>query len=214
MAEPRASDEIKLKRVVRYLSQKPRGFYFFTFQADPEDLVCVVDSDWAGCTKTRKSTSGGAVLRGAHCLAAWSRTQSCISLSSGEAELNAILKGATETMGLRTLMEELGLKAQIKIKGDSSVCHGVLHREGHGRVKHLALKQLWLQSHVKSGDVVFQKIPRAENPADSLVKNWGQEGPEMLRRLGIQRWKRTWCYSVKVVHLEGSLGVKDRQFRC
>ena len=81
-------------------------------------------------------------------------------------------------------MEELGLKAQIRIQGDSSACHGVLHREGSGRIKHLALKQLWLQSHVKPGEIVFEKVPRASNTADSLVKYWGQEGPEMFKKLG------------------------------
>ena len=117
------------------------------------------------------------MVRGGHGLGQWSRTQSSIALSSGEAELNAALKGATELVGLRALMQELDLSAKLEVRGDSAACHGTLHREGCGRIKHLEIKQLWLQSRVKSGDVAYRKIPRASNPADSLAKHWAADGP-------------------------------------
>ena len=116
------------------------------------------------------------MVRGSHCLAHWSRTQSTIALSSGEAELNAALKGATEAIGARTLMGELGMGCDIVLWGDSSACSGTLHREGAGRVKHLELKQLWLQQRIRKGEVDYHKIPRQENPADSLCKPWSKDG--------------------------------------
>ena len=177
MAKPMGQDEVKLKRLIRYLRHKPRGIYHYPWQ-DPTALIhCYVDSDWAGCTRTRKSTSGGALMRGNHCLHQWSRTQACIALSSGEAELNAALKGGTELIGARTLLHELGVEAQLEILGDSTACHGTLHREGTGRIKHLELKQLWLQAHVKSGSIKYTKIDRSRNPADSLAKHWSTDGP-------------------------------------
>ena len=114
-------------------------------------------------------------MRGSHCLGQWSRTQSCVALSSAEAELNASLKGACELMALQTLFAELGDSMSIEILGDSSACLGVLHREGVGRVKHLQLKQLWLQSHIKDGNVRYTKVPREANPSDTLTKNWGKD---------------------------------------
>ena len=115
-------------------------------------------------------------MRGDHCLGQWSRTQSCVALSSGEAELNAALKGGTELIGLRTMIRELGLDASLCICGDSSACHGTLHREGCGRIKHLELKQLWLQGKVKAGDVSYCKVPRNDNPSDSFTKHWSADG--------------------------------------
>ena len=49
------------------------------------------------------------MVRGGHCLHQWSRTQSNIALSSGEAELNAALKGGVELIGVQNLMLELGM---------------------------------------------------------------------------------------------------------
>ena len=126
------------------------------------------------------------MLRGRHCISQWSRTQSCIALSSGEAELNAALKGGTELLGVRTLLAELGLDARLEIYGDSSACHGTLHRDGCGKIKHLELKQLWLQSKIKAGDVTFIKVPRDLNPADSLTKNWSTDGQKHFALLNYE----------------------------
>ena len=104
MSKPRMVDELHLKRLIRYLRHHPRGVYKYSWQQPMGKLQCFTDSDWAGCVHTRKSTSGGALMRGGHCLHHWSRTQATIALSSGEAELNSSLKGGTELIGARTLM--------------------------------------------------------------------------------------------------------------
>ena len=44
------------------------------------------DADFAGCIKTRRSTSGGLVMRGSHVIKSWSTNQSVVAPSSGEAE--------------------------------------------------------------------------------------------------------------------------------
>ena len=178
MAKPTWGDVVKLKRLIRYLVHHPRGIFHFPWQAreNANMLTCFVDSDWAGCVRTRKSTSGGFLMRGTHCLGHWSRTQANIALSSCEAELNAALKGGVECIGLQTISAELGREMEVTMCGDSSACTGFLHREGVGRIKHLALKQLWLQHHVKEGNVRFVKIGREDNPADSLAKSWAGDG--------------------------------------
>ena len=127
------------------------------------------DSDWAGCTKTRRSTSGGGILSGTHLLTHWSRTQTCVALSSGEAELNAMLKAACEGLSLLYLLEELGERRQLHLRGDSSASHGTLHRLGSGRGKHLQTRQLWLQEKVYAGEVGLEKVPRNVNWADALT---------------------------------------------
>ena len=55
------------------------------------------------------------------------------------------------------------------LKGDSSANDGILKRSGAGKVKHLSVRQLWLQEKV--GEVVLwhEKIPRAINVADAMT---------------------------------------------
>ena len=183
MAAPSTRDEMALKRILRYLRGKPRACYLYTWQSCCSQLTVQVDSDWAGCSRTRKSTSGGVLSRGGHVLGTWSRTQATIALSSGEAELNGSLKGASELLGASAILLETGHTMELVIEGDSSACQGTLHREGVGRMKHLEVRQLWLQSLVKEERVRFQKIPRAQNAADTLTKHWGPDAQTHFDRV-------------------------------
>ena len=58
-----------------------------------------VDSDHAGCRRTRKSTSGGVAMLGQHILMEHNITQPVVALSSGESEFYAIIKGITTGQG-------------------------------------------------------------------------------------------------------------------
>ena len=97
-------------------------------------------------------------MMGDHLLTHWSRTQSCVALSSGEAELNAMLKAASEGLCLKYLLEEIGEGKMLHLRGDSSASHGTLQRLGSGRVKHLQTRQLWLQEKVYTGEVSVENV--------------------------------------------------------
>ena len=56
-------------------------------------------------------------MSGTHLLAHWSRTQSCVALSSGEAELNAMLKAACEGLNLKYLHDEIGEERMLHLRG-------------------------------------------------------------------------------------------------
>ena len=86
MSCPDARDWHSLKRLGRYLLKRERAVSHFCYQSRPEYWSVWVDSDWAGCQRTRKSTSGGIVMFGSHTVKSWSTTQQVIALSSGEAE--------------------------------------------------------------------------------------------------------------------------------
>ena len=53
VSEPRMSDIMKLKRLIRYLQSYRRLVQKFRCQADREALTVMVDSDWTGCRRTR-----------------------------------------------------------------------------------------------------------------------------------------------------------------
>ena len=89
MAKPRKGDEIQLKRRARYLQKYPRCVLQHAWQEPTTGVTSYTDSDWGGCVKTRKSTSGGCAMKGEHLFLWRARTQQLIALSSAEAELNA-----------------------------------------------------------------------------------------------------------------------------
>ena len=59
MSCPSNLEWIALKRLGRYLIGKPRAVSHFKYQSTLSGIEVSVDSDWAGCTRTRRSTSGG-----------------------------------------------------------------------------------------------------------------------------------------------------------
>ena len=54
---------------------------------------------------------------------------------------------------------------------DASAAVGIACRRGLGKVRHIELDQLWLQSQVARGRVRVYKVPGEENIADSLTKH-------------------------------------------
>ena len=76
-------------------------------------LTTFVDTDFAGCRVTRRSTNGGVLMRGKHCLRHWSSTQTTVALSSGEAELGGLCKGAANAIGMRSVSKDLGVSFKI-----------------------------------------------------------------------------------------------------
>ena len=75
----------------------------YPWQEDNVIVVTYSDANWAGCDRTARSTSGGAILRGSHLIKSWSVTQKNVTLSSGEAELVAAVKATSEAIGIARL---------------------------------------------------------------------------------------------------------------
>ena len=83
---PTESDEMNLKRIVRYLKGAQSAKSLIEIITPSKFVNAYTDSDWAGQATTCKSTSGGVVQWGNATLTAWSRKQQTVSLSSAEAE--------------------------------------------------------------------------------------------------------------------------------
>ena len=119
------------------------------------------------------------MMHGRHLIHHWSRTQQLVSLSSAEAELNAAVKAGQEGLGISNLLEELGVRMHVQLRGDSSANHGIITRQGTGKVKHLSVRQLWLQEQTALGRVSHIKVPRLQNGADALTHHWTKSEGEL-----------------------------------
>ena len=61
IAKPRQTDWALLKRLGRYLLGALRSVQRFGRQSMPSRVDAFTDSDWAGCSTTCRSTSGGVI---------------------------------------------------------------------------------------------------------------------------------------------------------
>ena len=173
LQQPTSSDQTKLKHLLRYI----RGTTHYKQITRPtvkltqttHDLNVYVDSDWAGCVETRKSTTGFSITFLGATISYGSRTQATITLTSAEAELYAINTGATEALHFQNLLTDLlnSNKANIKIRTDSSSGKSIATRIGTGRkTKHVELKHLFIQQLVAQNHLRIIKIHTSDNPAD------------------------------------------------
>ena len=99
MSNPKQESLGKLKRLARYLKDKPRLVMKFDYQGTVNGVTVWTDTDFAGCVKSRKSTSAGIIQLGGHLIKSWSINQAVIALSSGEAEYYGLVKGASTGIG-------------------------------------------------------------------------------------------------------------------
>ena len=127
---------------------------------------------------------------GGHLIKHWSSTQKVVTLSSGEAELAGVVKGAGEGLGVQSLALDLGMQFDLEIYADSAAAIGICRRSGIGRVRHLAVGQLWVQERLRNCDFSLFKVAGQDNPADALTKQLAREPLDRhMRRMGLVREK-------------------------
>ena len=115
MAAPTVGHARALRRLARYLVAYPRIVWHFPWQEEVGNVHAFSDSDWAGCRVSAKSTSGGVLMRGRHCLRLYSVTQKNITLSSAEAELVALVRCTSEAIGMSQLAQGWGISLEAEI---------------------------------------------------------------------------------------------------
>ena len=65
-------------------------------------------------------------MRGCHLIKHWSSTQTTVALSSAEAELTGICRGATQGLGLQSLSVVLGMPFALNMHTDSIAAIGII----------------------------------------------------------------------------------------
>lgn len=170
MATPLRAHLKALRRMARYLIGAPRLVWEFGWQG-VEGLSVYSDANWAGCRRTARSSSGGSIMRGKHCLKTWSSTQKRVTLSSAESELTAATKASVEAIGMTQLMEGLGHQTQAEVFVDSSAALAVVGRRGNGKLRHVRVGELWIQEIAHDGVISYRKVAGSKNSADLMTKH-------------------------------------------
>ena len=80
-------------------------------------------------------------------------------------------------MHLRSLLDFLGHLGIIWLYADSTAAKGIGHRQGVGRLRHLATKTLWVQQFILDKVVKMRKVLGLENGGDIGTK--AHDGPRL-----------------------------------
>jgi len=171
MQNPRISHLEKLKRIARFLITNPRVVQRFVRQEAQDTLVHFTDSDHAGCKVTRRSTSAGVAMHGAHFLAGFSTTQKPIATSSGESEFYGMFKSGSRLVGILLMAKDFGLERKGILRPDATAGIGIANRLGIGKIRHLHTQSLWVQKAVYDKEFVIQKVQGPQNVADLPTKH-------------------------------------------
>ena len=163
-----------MKKVARFLKSRELlvKTWEFPWQDEGHEVKVYSDSDWGGRRGSRKSTSGGCLMIGNHCIKTWSSTQGAVALSSAEAEFYAMIEAVIRGKGVVSIMTELGFNTNDKtaLFTDSSAAKSFVSRTGLGKMKHLEIRDLWLQREVGLGKVLVYIVEGPRNPADLMTK--------------------------------------------
>ena len=114
-----------MKHIFRYLVGTDNYGLLYS-NKDQSDCTGYSDADWGGDLDDRKSTSGYVFQLGSGPISWRSQKQSCVALSTAEAEYIALTCAAQEGIWLRQLMSELTKKSlpptTIHEDNQSAIC--------------------------------------------------------------------------------------------
>ena len=112
-------------------------------------------------------------MLGSHCIKTRSASQGAVALSSAEAEFYAMIEGVTRAKGLISIARELGftdISEVVKLSTDSEAAKQFVKRRGLGKMKHIQIKDLWLQKEAREGRLEIFKVLGKDNPSDLMTK--------------------------------------------
>ena len=170
-----------LKRIFRFIQGTLNHGLLYERSKSAEDnklftLSAMSDSDWAGNLDDRRSTSGYLVRLNDNVITFKAAPQSCVSLSTCEAETVALTRTAQEVIWLRGVLRELGFPQEqpttIYCDNDGAIAFGK-DAANHSSMKHINLRECFLKEAVAAGYIRIVSISSTDNTADILTKSLG-----------------------------------------
>ena len=165
------------KRVFRYLKKTiTLGLVYRSSPSEmpPNTLWGYVDSDWAGCPDSRRSTSGFVFMLNGAAISWRSKRQPTVALSSAEAEFISASAMVQEVIYLRKFLANLGYPQTdpTPVFADNETCIAWSEGSvgGSERAKHIDLRVHFVHEASTAGHLVLRKLDSKVNAADILTK--------------------------------------------
>ena len=184
-ANPNKHHWTAVKRIMRYLKGKVHVGLLYSRYGSKE-CIGYSDADWAGDLDDRKSTSGYMFQVSGAAVSWRSKKQTCVALSTAEAEYMALVSAAQEAIWMRQLATDLGSNptgATVIFEDNQSAIRMAKNPQFHGRAKHIGIKFHFIREQVNTGTVELNYCPTEEMVADMLTKGLSRDKLAKMRTM-------------------------------
>ncbi|GJS76323.1 hypothetical protein Tco_0726204 [Tanacetum coccineum] len=168
---PKVSHLHVVKRIFRYLKGQPKLGLWYP-KDSPFDLEAYTDSDYAGASLDRKSTTGGCQFLGSRLISWQCKKQTIVANSTTEAEYVAASSCCGQVLWIQNQMLDYGynfMNTKIYIDNESTICI-VKNPVFHSKTKHIEIRHHFIRDSNEKKLIQMIKIHTDYNVADLLTK--------------------------------------------
>ncbi|GJR07236.1 putative ribonuclease H-like domain-containing protein [Tanacetum coccineum] len=168
---PKVSHLYVVKRIFRYLKGQPKLGLWYS-KDSPFDLEAYSDSDYAGASLDRKSTTGGCQFLRSRLISWQCKKQTIVANSTTEAEYVAAASCCGQVLWIQNKMLDYGynfMNTKIFIDNESTICI-VKNLVFHSKTKKIEIRHLFIRDSNKKKLIQMIKIHTDQNIADLLTK--------------------------------------------
>ncbi|GJZ20997.1 putative ribonuclease H-like domain-containing protein [Tanacetum coccineum] len=168
---PKVSHLHAVKRIFRYLKGQPKLGLWYP-KDSPFDLVAYTDSDYAGASLDRKSTTGGCQFLGCRLISWQCKKQTVVANSTTEAEYVAASSCCGQVLWIQNQLLDYGynfMHTKIYIDNESTICI-VKNPVFHSKTKHIEIRHHFIRDSNEKKLIQMIKIHTDKNVADLLTK--------------------------------------------
>ncbi|KAM2065116.1 hypothetical protein EV1_027912 [Malus domestica] len=190
MENPTTTHLKTAKRIIRYLKGTVNFGLLYSSSSNYK-LVGYSDSDWAGDSDDRKSTTGFVFFMGDTAFTWMSKKQQIVTLSTCEAEYVAATSCVCHAIWLRNLLKELSTPqegpTEIYVDNKSAIALAK-NPVFHDRSKHIDIRYHYIRECIARKDVQVEYVKSQDQVADIFTKPLKQEDFIRLRNsIGVTR---------------------------
>ncbi|GKA23847.1 putative ribonuclease H-like domain-containing protein [Tanacetum coccineum] len=168
---PKVSHLHAVKRIFRYLKGQPKLGLWYP-KDSPFDLEAYTDSDYAGASLDRKSTTGGCQFLGSRLISWQCKKQTVVANSTTEAEYVAASNCCGQVLWIQNQLLDYGynfMNTKIFIDNESTICI-VKNLVFHSKTKHIEIRHHFIRDSYEKRLIQVIKIHTDHNVADLLTK--------------------------------------------
>ncbi|GJR78820.1 putative ribonuclease H-like domain-containing protein [Tanacetum coccineum] len=170
---PKTSHLLAVKRIFRYLKGKPSLGLWYS-KDSPLELVAYTDSDYAGATLDRKSTTGGCQFLGNRLISWQCKKQTVVATSTTEAEYVAAASCCGQVLWIQNQLLDYGynfMNTVIYIDNTSTICI-IENPVQHSKTKHIEIRHHFIRDCNAKKLIQMAKIDTQLNVVDLLTKGF------------------------------------------